>query len=75
MLASTTRPGPWLAVLLTGLFIGGVQLICLGIVGEYLGRIYGESKHRPLYVVRETRGFDDPVPDRSTTLAADVARS
>lgn len=74
VLVTAFRPGPWLAVLLTGLFIGGVQLICLGIVGEYLGRIYGESKHRPLYVVRETRGFDDPVPDRSTALAADIAR-
>ncbi len=73
--ASAFRPGPWLAVLLTGLFIGGIQLICLGIVGEYLGRIYAESKHRPLYVVRETRGFDDPIPDRSTSFAADVRRA
>jgi dolichol-phosphate mannosyltransferase len=40
------------------LFIGGVQLICMGIIGEYIGRIYGESKHRPLYVVRETLGFE-----------------
>ena len=70
ILATTFRPGPWLAVLLTGLFMGGVQLICLGILGEYLGRIYGESKHRPLYVVRETMGFENSVSDRSAAMAA-----
>ena len=48
----------WTSILIAVLFLGGVQLICMGIIGEYVGRIYGESKRRPLYVLRERIGFD-----------------
>src|SRR5579863_1800358 len=48
----------WTSTVIAIYFVGGVQLICMGIIGEYVGRIYGESKRRPLYVVRERMGFD-----------------
>lgn len=54
----------WASVTIAILFLGGVQLICLGIIGEYLGRTYGEAKRRPLYVVREKLGFEGRVAER-----------
>ncbi len=48
--------------LVSVLFLGGIQLICLGLIGEYLGRIYDEVKHRPLYILSEKLGVDYPVP-------------
>ena len=58
----------WTSTMIAIYFIGGVQLICMGIIGEYVGRIYGESKRRPLYVVRERLGFE-------TRDAADTVKS
>ena len=49
----------WTSLLLTILFIGGVQLMTIGIIGEYLGRIYDEVKMRPLYIIKKKIGFKE----------------
>jgi dolichol-phosphate mannosyltransferase len=51
----------WASLLLTVLFMGGVQLVCLGVVGEYVGRTYWETKKRPLYLVQEQLGLSVPL--------------
>ena len=45
------------AIILLILFFAGIQILLFGIVGEYLGRIFNESKHRPLYLVNEYNGI------------------
>ena len=56
--ASGKRAGSgFTTIILCVLFLGGVQLITIGILGEYVGRVYEEVKQRPLYVVRERVGF------------------
>ena len=49
----------WTAIMIAILFIGGVQLLSIGILGSYIGRIYNEAKNRPLYLVRQYRGFEN----------------
>lgn len=49
----------WVTLIAVIIFIGSVQLILLGVMGEYIGRIYEELKGRPLYVIEERAGFGD----------------
>ncbi|HQK26193.1 MAG TPA: glycosyltransferase, partial [Synergistaceae bacterium] len=51
-----TVPG-WSSLMSMSLFFHGVTLVILGILGEYVGRIYDETRNRPRYIVESTRGF------------------
>jgi dolichol-phosphate mannosyltransferase len=62
----------WTALMIAVLFIGGVQLISIGILGEYIGRIYNEIKRRPLYVVEEYLGFEDARPAMSRSPVVEI---
>jgi dolichol-phosphate mannosyltransferase len=68
-IAGVTVPG-WTSVVIIVLILGSVQLLVLGILGEYVGRLYMESKRRPLYIIDQVTGQSghagvQPEPDRS----------
>jgi glycosyltransferase involved in cell wall biosynthesis len=48
----------WATIMVGMLFLGGVQLICLGIIGEYIARIFAETKQRPMYLVEEIVSYE-----------------
>ena len=64
-LLTTQWVAGWAGTMIAVLFIGGVQLISVGVLGEYIGRIYSEIKRRPLYVASEYVGFADAAPRAS----------
>ena len=51
-LLNKTVPG-WASIISIISFIGGIQLISIGIIGEYIGKIYMEVKHRPRYIISD----------------------
>ncbi|MFH1152193.1 MAG: glycosyltransferase family 2 protein [Pseudomonadota bacterium] len=57
-------PG-WTSTVLPIFFIGGIQLLCVGVLGEYIGKIYQEVKGRPRYIVEEQRNFNKDFETRT----------
>jgi polyisoprenyl-phosphate glycosyltransferase len=66
-------PG-YASLLVTIAFLGSVQLMVMGMVGQYLARVYDETRGRPLYLVREARGFDSWTHLSATDRVADGFR-
>ncbi len=58
--AMTTVPG-WTSIIVITLFFNGIILLVLGIIGEYIGRIYDEAKGRPLYIVQDMVNFPEDI--------------
>lgn len=57
-------PRPGFAIIIAVLFLGGVQLIFLGIIGQYLGRIYDEVKQRPPWIIKQRLGVSSKLPSK-----------
>ncbi|MCX7773632.1 MAG: glycosyltransferase family 2 protein [Clostridia bacterium] len=55
----TSATSGWASLIAVSLFFNGIILLMLGIIGEYIGRIYDEAKGRPLYIISELKNMDD----------------
>lgn len=71
----TVEVSGWTSIVAINLLFNGIILMLLGVIGEYIGRIYDESKNRPLYIVRETKGFqEDTAQERTEERAREYVR-
>ena len=65
----------WTSLILLNLLLGGMVLLCLGIIGEYVGRTYEETKQRPYYLVKDRLGFPEELREPREPAAALSERS
>ena len=72
LLTDSWVPG-WTLLFISSLMIGGLQFIFLGIMGEYIGRIYGEAKQRPLFLVLEVLGPQQFRDRQQSTIPKEVS--
>lgn len=66
LFTDTAFPG-WASTVLPVYFIGGIQILCIGIIGEYIGKIYGEVKGRPRYIIEKTINVSESADRREST--------
>ena len=71
LISGSDVPG-YASLMVAVLFLGGVQMISLGVLGEYLGRVYEEVKGRPLYLVRDTAGMSRSAVVGQSELGAEI---
>ena len=69
----TVVPG-WSSSLIAVCLLGGIQLICLGVIGEYVGKIYLETKARPRYIISQ-RTWEPPLPEENSLQAQEEAQT
>ena len=69
-----TVPG-WTSLLVSVLFLGGCQLVCFGVLGEYIGRILEQVKGRPVYIIRATAGLESTLQVRPAEISAEIRQA